>query len=499
MNVSVNLKSKDWIYSDSVIVKGFTFYNSQYYEKEKFSTLVIDIYQNEGIDKLLSVLNGRFSIIIKSEKDTFIIVDHIRSIPLFYECKNDNLTIYDQILIKDYTYKDADELGLESLLNSGYVINNLTIIKNIYQIRPASYLRIRNTIEEVEYFNYTPETLIPKTETEFEETLIQVFKDYVTSIQERQIVIPLSGGYDSRLVLLMFHKLGYKNIIAFTYGRNSFIEKHYAKNICDTLKIKWIDVDYDAIVEDDFIHNPAFIDYFDKGCNLSGMAYLQDYFAVRYIHSHTLVDKDAIFIPGHTGDFLSGRKLPVTLQKCDHTFIKKMILNEHLNFHKNSHKLINALDIKGTNWSCYENWIMKERQSKFIINSIYVFEYFGYDCFIPLWDIRLVSLFKSLPFNQKLFGKLYKDTCNKLFKEYDIQFKNELHPNRFQMYKQQFKNCLKMYLPKNITNLFIQKNDPYCYGVVINQMSKYYKFIEPLQSNNYNAYLVQWYVHLLKN
>lgn len=498
MNVSINLKSKDWIFSDSVIVKGFTIYDSQYYEKEKFCTLVLNLYKNEGIEKLISVLNGRFSIIIKSEKETFIIVDHIRSIPLFYECKNENLTIYDQIMVKDFSFEDVDEIGLESMLNSGYVINNLTLIKNIYQLRPANYLRIKNTIEEVEYSNYIPEIFIPKSESDLEETLNQVFSDYITSFQGKQIVIPLSGGFDSRLVLLMFYKLGYKNIVAFTYGRNTFIEKQYAKKVCETLKIKWIDVEYDGIVEEDFIQNPLFIDYFDKGCNLSGMAHLQDFFAIRYIHSNTLIDADAIFIPGHTGDFLSGRKLPLNLQKCDTTVIKKLIVKEHLNFNKNSSKLISALDIKGANWSAYENWVMKERQSKLIINSTYVFEYFGYNCMLPLWDTRLVSFFKSLPFNQKLFGKLYKDTCHKLFMEYHIQFKNELHPNRFQLYIQQIKNGIKRYLPKGITSLFIQKHDPYCYGIVINQMRKYYTFKEPLQTNNYNAYLVQWYLHLLK-
>lgn len=497
MNASINLQGKGWIYSQNITVKGFTIYNGQHYEKEQFCRLINDICRNEGIDKLLSILNGRFSIILKTEKDTYIIVDHIRSFPLFYEYKNDIIVIQDQLLVENYSIKNVDKLGLESLLNCGYVINNLTLIQNIFQIRPGHYLRINHKTEEIEYSNYLPFQLVTKTESELIEILNQVFNDYKNALQGKQIVISLSGGYDSRLVLLMFHKLGYKNIIAFTYGRNNSIEKQYADKICQTLDIKWMEVDYEGIVEDNLIEDPQFSDYFDKACNLSSMAFLQDYFAVRYLHKNNLISKNAIFVPGHTGDFLSGRKLPLSLQKCDSYFIKNLILKDHLNFNKNSNSLINALEINGKNWSAYENWIMKERQAKFIINSTFVFEYFGYNSFLPLWDKRLVDFFKSLPFTQKLYGKLYKDTCNALFKEYNVQFKNELHPNTFQINTQYLKKWLKTYLPKSITKIFLQKSDTYCYGEVIHQMSKYHKFKEPLLTNNHNAYLVQWYVHLL--
>ena len=229
------------------------------------------------------------------------------------------------------------------------------------------------------------------------------------------------------------------------------------------------------------------------------MAYLQDYFAVRYLKNNNLISKDAVFIPGHTGDFLSGRKLDKELQNSSFKKIKNLILRDHINFNKNSTLLNHSIDLAGNHWSAYENWVMKERQSKFIVNSTYVFEFFGYTCYMPLWDKRLVDFFKSLPFHQKLNGKLYKETCYELFETSGLNFKNELHPNKSVLLIQKLKNQIKKILPKFIADKFIDNSDPYCYKQVINQMSKHCNFKTPNQSNNYNAYLVQWYLYLLNN
>ena len=38
------------------------------------------------------------------------------------------------------------------------------------------------------------------------------------SCEGKQIAIPLSGGYDSRLIASGLHKIGFKNVICFSYG-----------------------------------------------------------------------------------------------------------------------------------------------------------------------------------------------------------------------------------------------------------------------------------------
>src|SRR5690606_5966945 len=63
----------------------------------------------------------------------------------------------------------------------------------------------------------------------------------------------------------------------------------------------------------------------------------------------------------------------------------------------------------------FENWNLKERQAKFIVNSCRMYEYFGYEYYLPLWDKELVSFFENVSFEQRLSQKLYIET---LFKYY---------------------------------------------------------------------------------
>ena len=53
------------------------------------------------------------------------------------------------------------------------------------------------------------------------------------------MVISLSAGYDSRLVLSMLKELNYENIICYSYGMKNNSESIVAKKICEKLNIKY--------------------------------------------------------------------------------------------------------------------------------------------------------------------------------------------------------------------------------------------------------------------
>ena len=59
--------------------------------------------------------------------------------------------------------------------------------------------------------------------TEFKKKLTQellkLMKRIGESCKDRQILIPLSGGYDSRLIASGLKKIGVNNVVCFSYGQ----------------------------------------------------------------------------------------------------------------------------------------------------------------------------------------------------------------------------------------------------------------------------------------
>ncbi|WP_269848621.1 asparagine synthase-related protein [Methanosarcina horonobensis] len=55
-----------------------------------------------------------------------------------------------------------------------------------------------------------------------------------------------------------------------------------------------------------------------------------------------------------------------------------------------------------------------ERQAKFIINSVRVYEFFGYEWRIPLWDAELMEFFLRVPIEHRINRNLYKKIRQRL-------------------------------------------------------------------------------------
>lgn len=54
-----------------------------------------------------------------------------------------------------------------------------------------------------------------------------------------------------------------------------------------------------------------------------------------------------------------------------------------------------------------EFWEWQERQANYMVNSVRVYEYWGYEWRIPLWDMELVQFWKSVPAHLRADRKLY--------------------------------------------------------------------------------------------
>ena len=135
-------------------------------------------------------------------------------------------------------------------------------------------------------------------------------------------------------------------------------------------------------------------------------------------------------------------------------------------------------------WESYVNqvlyFVFSERVAKFIVNSIRVYEFFGYSWRIPLWDNQLMDFFSKLSLKFRMDEFLYITYAKKiLFKNNlqilcDIECSTELKANRRRSVKERCETMinshilleklwLKVYFFKR--RLYIYDSEPY-FGMV---------------------------------
>jgi asparagine synthase (glutamine-hydrolysing) len=438
INLSQN-KGFEWSKVNDVFVKGY-FYNeldSNYY----YHDLEFVNFDTTHLEQRINHLNGFFSFVQEKEGVLFAVVDRVRSIPLFYCQTVDGFFISDDVSwIKEQICDNyLDNVSREEFLLTGFVTGSDTLFSSIKQLKAGECLKYyTNThkVELVSYFEFKHDEISIYSEKELIDEMdnlhIKVFKNLIKTFKGRQVIIPLSGGYDSRLIAVMLKRLNYKNIICFTYGKPDNAEARISKQVADELGLKWYFVPYNETKWKKCYESKEFNQYVEFASNFSSLAHIQDFLAVKELQKLQIINNDAIFVPGHAYDFLAGSHIPanfVNSEQLSSNDLLKIIINKHYNLWKwdRAKRDINkklTLKLKKQIGSKHynnngevadelEKWDWQERQAKFICNSVRVYEYFGYEWRLPLWDNDLINFWSKIPMklriNRELFFQYVKE------------------------------------------------------------------------------------------
>jgi asparagine synthase (glutamine-hydrolysing) len=511
--MKILLSKLHWYNNNNVWVTGFIRRGNMYITDNKLLNQFSGIGTISEFEEILKKANGQFSVILKISGEIWAATDRLRNYPLFYTWLNGDFILSDDCykLTEELPEKYLNEAAVDSFLSTGYVLNNLTLINDVFQIEAGEYIRAGDILSRKFYYEIASATV---TEKDFETRAFElnnlisvVFQDHLEALSHKFIAIPLSGGFDSRLVASMCAKYHPENVLCYTYGTSNNREVAPAEKVAGRLGFKWINIIYDSELIKGFLHDEIFNNYYPSVSNLSSMFFLQEYFAVKYLKENRIVPEDCVFVNGFSGDMLAGGYLTTAMDnKIEKNKIADLILKEKFDLIKLSSKkesyalkLICEKVPEGLSdaWKVFENWEYKEWQSKFIVNSAKVFPFFGYRYVFPLYDNLLLDFFSNLDFNFKLNKKLYDYVLTEyIFKGLNLNLSNELNPVASQKAFQRFKERIKRFIPFGIKELFIKHQSPIFYDKITKVMLEELgsDLIKPKQSNYYNSYIIQWYL-----
>ncbi len=401
----------------------------------------------------LDQLSGVFAIISETGGSIKAAVDSVRSIPLFFtrqkgewHISNSAITLQEKFSFADINYHSAAEYLL-----TGYVTGPNTLFPDIKQVQAGEFIELSDDSFRHRYFEFVQkkdfecsyDDLIDK----LHETHLRIFRQLIKSLDGRTAVIPISGGFDSRLIAYMLETLEYEPIQYFTYGDPGNWESKIAEEVTDLFDRELIYIPYSDKSEYESFKSDERKEYSITGGNLSSHSIIQDFHATGKLRKNDLIPQNSILIPGHSGGLLAGMHTP--RQFIAQSSVSRNELVSHIfnvNFtrfkwqstdlhHYFTDKIVNLLNLpeKLTSKeaiSNYEKWIWQERQGKYIVNSLRTYDYWGYEWRIPLLDKQLMEFWLKVPVEPRAKRDLYIDYINKYF-NYNVTPANSKKINKF--------------------------------------------------------------------
>jgi len=528
MEVKLLLKGNDtysWIQNENLSFIGYFFdENHNLYRNQEAVDYISKELQTVSLEQICKKINGLFSFIVASENDYYLISDAVNFFPLFYKINKNRIVISDywEAILNLTNAFDFNKPAVDEYETAGFVLSNETLDKNIYKTNANQILKISSLERKAtQYKNFITDSFFEKSfedlATDSEKVLTQVGEKLVSFLNGRTAVVPLSGGYDSRLIVSLLKKMNYEKVICFTYGKDN-PEVPISRKVAEELGYDWHFVDFTKVDIEKILSDQSFRDYLDFAANGYSMPYLMEYFAVVELKNKNLIPENSVFLPGHSGDFLGGsymkktvknnidfHNLPAFIESKYFIFTQKNNKRKHQIQQRLQHSLspIGKSYFSGDFNMSVEEWDIQEKLAKFIFHSSQVFLYFGFETYFPLWDKELVEFYRKVPFEFRENKKLYDSVLEKyFFQPQNISFdKKELSVSGFQFFLQKIKDSIRYFFPwKMVLKRMNNADWPY-YQKLTKNMKSYLETKrkkEFAHFKTYNAVICAWYIEYIQ-
>jgi asparagine synthase (glutamine-hydrolysing) len=515
MKRAIILTRYNWARDKNVSSTGFAIKEGTFVTGKEFLALIAgniaDFYQFVSFCKNL---NGQFSLVVKTGNEIWLHAGHSWSYPLFYRSEGSELKVSDkpECLLPDEIKTLQIPPEAASYFNLfGVTPAAFTLERSIKVVRPGETIAINLTSGEINSIRQgmPRETSSGLTSGELAVLLRENFARYAELLKNRQVLLPLTRGYDSRLLACLLKESGHKNVLCATWGREGNPESETARRIAETLGYRYIFVPYTAEVIKNFPADAEFQRYAAFAGHLTSMPFLLDYFAVKYLKEQKMIGEETIVMPGHPGDFLRGSHLYASLNNDSPSQVANTIIEAFGNSLPVSacqKKQIADMVLKQVfneeagNRRNFDLWDFEERQCKFIGNSTQVYHFFDIPCLVPLFGKELLNAMLSLPFHQRLYATLYNHTLeSEIFPSHGVGFDLKLK-ERGWIQPSPIKKLLIRYAPYAVRKWYYPLADHVFYREITSELIKSLpaRYKHPLKSHYYNGYLVQWYLNWVK-
>lgn len=278
------------------------------------SEFLMDLFIQDGV-KIFAGINGQFSASIYDflEEKLFVISDRYGTRPVYYYFDENGFMFAPEVkaLLKANIGGNIDYTSISELFHFNHLFGNKTLFENIKEVPEASYITYQKGKLSVHKYWDFPEYPEAYEKTKFSKNEItgylEEMQDVFTRSMKRQmsqnaekILIPLSGGLDSRYVIGYASELDVDPLVAFTMGPENSGDQMYGKLVAKQLAAEHFEFE---VKPEDIWNDASYFSFISDGMS---MIYgpIQGFSSYRYFNN-----KEEVSITPQMWDVLFGSSL----------------------------------------------------------------------------------------------------------------------------------------------------------------------------------------------
>ena len=426
--------SGDWAGGPATWARGRAFLGGELLDAAALARMFEAAADPTALADLARSLTGHFAVMGRGPAGPFAVVDRSRSFPVFFSADGGKLLLSDS----PYELPGSDSVpaprdALVDFAYAGYVTGDATLLGGVREVPAASILTHAadgSVLATYDAYEPTRHGVLGEADDVLLEmahsALAEAIGRLVTVLDGRTLVLPLSAGYDSRLLAMMVKLSGYDRVQCFSYGVLGNHESRVSESVAEALGFEWHFIEYGAQQWAEWTRSEAWSDYARMAHLGVALPLMQGWPSAGEIRRRQLVPDDSVFCPGLFGDVGAGlfargdllREVPPTRLDVAETIVAS------------AHSLwwtepARSRDLRGVAEriaaslasdefatteaaaAAFESWIWRERQAKFIGNATRVYEYWGYDWWLPFGDEAVFSFWQQVPYSRRVDKPLY--------------------------------------------------------------------------------------------
>lgn len=412
--------------------------------------------------------SGEWCALIPHSNELWLTVDDRSSERLYYRRVGMRIywarNGYDLLGLGDNNW---DEDVVLMFMRWGFAPLEHTLVEEIKRVPPGAIVRISPQGEQVYYYD-TPQPVQELSYTDAKQGLRTQLEQSAERLTQllggRLAIIPLTGGYDSRMIALQLKELGYQHILGISYGRAGNLDATRGAEIARRLGIKHLFISSTQEGKLNYTQDEAFLTYMREMTGLSSGYYYQEYLPSRALSHY---GADAVVLPGHQGDDLGGSQqiYPDLGSKLMNAKVFARMVVQHMGMHQafSHNELKRLLAMHETIALGYPRelslaegldlFMQRERIGKYNLNSQASWRSAGLVTAGMYLDKALSRYAYSLPWAYRYGKRLYEEVYAELFTQAGLNLpedKRLIHMLQSPKYriKQRLKPWLRPLLPQ---------------------------------------------------
>ncbi len=303
-----------------------------------------------------------------------------------------------------------DEEAAGVFLHTGFTVGATTLIRGVRATPASAVVDLRPdgswTSRPWGAYRYDPEPITAPEEFSvvFRDALDAAVERMLRDAGDRRLLVPLSGGLDSRLLAAWLKRHGARNAAAFTYGVPGSAEVAVSRDVAGALGLDWFCVELDPAEVARAWAGPDGADFQERTWGATSLPHVQDWYALLMMRERGLVDAGAVFLPGHTivGNMhderlLDGAPPParvLTAVAAHHCRLQgdPRAWRRLPRLRREVVRAAREVSFPGGARSVQEliEWFnVRERQAKYINASMKAYEAFGHGWALPMLDVEM--------------------------------------------------------------------------------------------------------------